>query len=81
MFPFSWITIFGIKIARTFSKFCQTLLNFVEILARFAQNLPEFHIRFQKLSKSNLAELRKFADLFSFIDQLTEHRAEKKLFC
>ena len=41
------------------------LLNFAEMLLDVAQMLPnflpEFHIRFQKLSKSYL-ELRKFAD-------------------
>ena len=59
------------------------LLNVAEMLLDVAQMLPnflpEFHIRFQKLSKSN-PELRKFADLFNFIEQFSENRAEKASF-
>ena len=46
------------------------LLNVVEMLLDVAQMLPnflpEFHIRFQKLSKYDL-EIRKFAYLIGFI--------------
>ena len=61
------------------SDFAKCCRNYARFWPNVADFLPEFHIRFQKLSKSNL-ELRKFADLIRIYEKITENRAEKVFF-